>query len=104
MAIVGFNLCYRMAVTPLDPDYVDDRAAWLKTASPIFEVLLGLVGGGLAGFFLSCAMPGCCPGCGSSAELRANGNLTKAYGIAGYLLLGGGIFAVAFFKKLYISS
>jgi ABC-type nickel/cobalt efflux system permease component RcnA len=90
VAIVGFNLFFQIAVTPLDPEYVDDRytrthththarththththahththtyrPGWLQTASPIFEILVGFVGGGLAGYFLSLTMPGCGPG------------------------------------------
>jgi hypothetical protein len=54
MAIVGFNVCFRIAATPLDPTSVSKRDDRLSTP---LEVLIGICGGAAAGAFLSLAMP-----------------------------------------------
>ena len=54
MAIVGFNVCFRMAATPLDPTSVSERDDRLSTP---LEVLIGICGGAAAGAFFSLAMP-----------------------------------------------
>ena len=114
VAIVGFSVCFRMAVNPLDPTYADNRPPWLQAALPAFEVIAGLAGGCLIGYALSFAMPGgmgqgaaragsssCVDnirrGCGST-RAASSGERSKAYAFAFYNLLGGGTFAVSYCK------
>jgi len=118
-AIVGFNVCFRFAVNTLDPSFVDNRPAWLQTLLPVLEILVGILGGCLAGILFSLAMPGC-PGWGSGVHVphdKSDAHLSNtraaappapapaphtdsAYGIAFWLLLGSGIFAVCYLKSL----
>lgn len=117
-AIVGFNVCFRFAVNTLDPSFVDDRPGWLQTLLPVMEILVGILGGCLAGVLFSLAMPGC-PGWGNGVQVAreksgdaaslSNGRgaaaaaappSDSAYGIAFWLLLGSGTFAVCYLKSL----
>lgn len=121
-AIVGFNVCFRIAVNTLDPAYTDDRPPWLQTWIPALEILGGITGGGLAGVLFSLAMPGCPGWGGGGAARRKHGtnaagldnvregsgggggggeaDRTAAYGIAFWLLLGGGTVAVSYLKSV----
>lgn len=122
-AIVGFNVCFRIAVSRLDPAFTDDRPAWLQTWMPVLEILGGLLGGGLAGVLLSLAMPGC-PGwgaagsrgpkpggdgtsltngresAGGSGGREADPGADAGYGVAFWLLLGCGTLAVSYLKSV----